>query len=233
MDPIYGQWPRTPYGCGPTGEGKHHNRGNYPYQELVFGCAADPPIVDNAPLWQPLPLSLPDLTKAEFKNPLSLANFVFPYAKMDMPTPQPFHQDQTPAPASSKREAVLGSPKLKVSDADVKVGLSADGGGATSQSVGIENTGSGVLAWYAIPSDPWVSVAPYAGGTPGAALPCDQGAPCDRQGRLEISIDTTRAPPTARSATVKVQALGTNQTFTINVEVSRVIRLGVPGVTKQ
>src|SRR5712691_8671890 len=72
MDPIYGQWPRAPYSCGPQGDGKQHNRGNYPYQELVFGCASSPPIVDNAPLWQGLPLTLPDLSKDAWRQPLKL-----------------------------------------------------------------------------------------------------------------------------------------------------------------
>jgi hypothetical protein len=46
-------WPRPPYsGAQPVT--------NYPYQELVFGLAANPPRVNGAPLWQPVALSLPD-----------------------------------------------------------------------------------------------------------------------------------------------------------------------------
>ncbi|MCS6801483.1 MAG: hypothetical protein RMM58_03330 [Chloroflexota bacterium] len=46
-------WPRPPYtGTQPVS--------HYPYQELVFGLAANPPRVNGAPLWQAVPLSLPD-----------------------------------------------------------------------------------------------------------------------------------------------------------------------------
>ncbi|MFN8533752.1 MAG: hypothetical protein U0556_09415 [Dehalococcoidia bacterium] len=46
-------WPRPAYnGTQPAA--------NYPYQELVFGVAANPPKVSGAPLWDPVALSLPD-----------------------------------------------------------------------------------------------------------------------------------------------------------------------------
>ena len=46
-------WPRPAYtGAQPVV--------NYPYQELVFGLAANPPRLNGAPLWQPVALSLPD-----------------------------------------------------------------------------------------------------------------------------------------------------------------------------
>ena len=45
MDPVYSAWPRTPYSCGPQNDGLGHDRSRYPYQELVYGCAAHPPMV--------------------------------------------------------------------------------------------------------------------------------------------------------------------------------------------
>ena len=48
MDPVYGSWPRTPYSCGPQNDGLGHDRSRYPYQELVYGCAAHPPMVRSA-----------------------------------------------------------------------------------------------------------------------------------------------------------------------------------------
>ena len=45
MDPVYGAWPRAPYSCGPPSDGLGHDRSRYPYQELVYGCAAHPPMV--------------------------------------------------------------------------------------------------------------------------------------------------------------------------------------------
>jgi hypothetical protein len=45
MDPVYSAWPRTPFSCGPQSDGLGHDRSRYPYQELVYGCAAHPPMV--------------------------------------------------------------------------------------------------------------------------------------------------------------------------------------------
>ncbi len=231
MDPIYGSWPRPAYSCGTTGDGKGHNRANYPYQELVFGCATNPPVVEGRALWQPLPLTLPDLSDQAWRNPLRLANFVFPYGGMDIPTPQPFHLDSTPRPPASLRDQVLGSPRLSVSKGEVKLGVAA-GSGSTVEVVNIDNTGTGVLAWYATASEPWLIVRPYAGAAVGLELPCAPNVSCDRTGRLEVSVDATRAPPGRAVAAIRIQALGTNQTFIVNVEVSQVIRVGIPGITR-
>ncbi len=89
LDPIYGSWPRLPYSCGPSDDGFGHNRGNYPYQELVFGCASRPPQVNGTPLWPPQPIDLPDLNDPRWSDPLALSNFVYPYERMDIPTPRP------------------------------------------------------------------------------------------------------------------------------------------------
>lgn len=231
LDPIYGTWPRSPYSCGPTGDGKGHNRGRYPYQELVFGCATSPPIVEGKPLWQAQPVTLPDLSNPTWRNALKLENFVFPYAKMDIPSPPPFHMDTTPPPDPSLKTKILGSPTIQVDKPAVKVGSTA-GSGSTVEVVNVQNTGTGVLAWYAIPSVPWITIAPYTGVAVGPNLPCTPNAPCDRNGRLEISVDSTKAPPGRQQVAVRLQALGTAQAVTINVEVSPVVRLGAPGVIR-
>jgi hypothetical protein len=88
MDPIYGTWPRVAYSCGPSSDGLGHNRGNYPFQELIFGCASHPPQVNGANLWTPQPADLPDLNDPRWREPLKLENFVYPYDKMDIPTPR-------------------------------------------------------------------------------------------------------------------------------------------------
>jgi len=88
MDPIYGTWPRVSYSCGPTSDGLGHNRGNYPFQELIFGCASHPPQVDGVNLWTAQPVDLPDLNDPRWREPLKLENFVYPYDKMDIPTPR-------------------------------------------------------------------------------------------------------------------------------------------------
>jgi hypothetical protein len=231
MDPIYGSWPRPAFSCGATGDGKSHNRGNYPYQELVLGCAANPPIVDNKPLWSAQAISLPDLNDDKWKDALKLENFVFPYAKMDIPSPQPVHIDNTAKPSSSTRNRVLGAPKLELSKKDVKVGF-APNGGSTVETVDIQNSGTGVLAWYAIPSVPWLIVTPYTGAAIGDNLPCEKEAPCERPDHLEISVDAAKAPAGKRTVQVTVQMLGSAQSTVINVQVSQVMRIGVPGVSR-
>jgi hypothetical protein len=231
MDPIYGSWPRAPYSCGAQGDGKGHNRANYPYQELVFGCASNPPVVDGRQLWAPLQLSLPNLNDPAWRDPLKLSNFVFPYLNMDIPTPQPFHLDNTPAPNPALRDQVLGSPRLSVSKTDLKIGV-APGSGSTVETLNIDNTGTGVLAWYATPSEPWLVIKPYTGGAEGSNLPCAPGVSCDRTSHIEVSVDPRKAPLGRASAAIRIDVLGTNQSQIINVEVTQVIRVGVPGVVR-
>jgi len=231
MDPIYGTWPRAPYSCGPNADGKGHNRANYPYQELVYGCVMNPPVVDGKPLWQAQPVTLPDLNNPAWKEPLRLENFVFPYAKMDITTPQPFHIDPSSPPNPELRAKVLGAPKMEVTRLDVKVGF-APNGGSTVEVVEIVNAGTGVLAWYAIPSVPWLNVTPYAGSAVGSDLPCAPESPCDRPGRMQISVDSSKAPAGKRTVQVTVQALGMPGSIVINVEVAQVVRLGAPGISK-
>ena len=101
MDPIYGTWPRVGYSCGPSSDGLGHNRGNYPFQELIFGCASHPPQVSSVNLWTPQPADLPDLNDPRWREPLKLENFVYPYDKMDIPTPRQPAGGYRAAPATA------------------------------------------------------------------------------------------------------------------------------------
>jgi hypothetical protein len=231
MDPIYGAWPRPGYSCGSQGDGKGHNRANYPYQELVIGCAANAPVVDGKPLWNAQVVSLPDLNNPAFKDKLDLKNFVFPYVSMDIPTPQSFHQDTTPRPSDGLRSQVLGSPQMGISRSDVKLGVAGDGG-STVELVEVTNGGSGVLSWYATTTSPWLKIAPYTGVAVGANLPCEPDAPCERKGKMELSVDTTKLPGGTTTGQIVVQALGTDQQRVINVTVTSVTRLGAPGIRR-
>ncbi len=226
LDPIYGAWPRPAYSCAPTGDGKGHNRSNYPYQELVFGCAANPPVVDGKQLWAGQQISLPDLNNPIWRNALSMQNFVYPYAKMDIPTPPPFHLDTTPQPDASRRAQILGSPQMQLSKTDVRVGFAPGAtGGSTSETVDIANVGSGVLSWYATASVPWLTISPYTGVAVGGDLPCNPTNPCDRLGHMEVSVDSTKAPAGNQTATIQVKALGSNQVQSVNVNVVQVQRI--------
>lgn len=219
MDPIYGSWPRTPYSCGPDEDGLGHNRSNYPYQELVFGCASNPPVVDGQPLWKPQAISLPDLNDPRFQEPLSLDNFIFPYSRMDLQTPQPFHLDQTPPPDPSLREKVLGQPQLMLNTEQISVQYASDIGPGYGFAH-VFNTGTGVLPYYAVASVPWVTILPYTGVAVGLDMPCNVDSPCDRFGHFGFIVWPGDIPPGVDEFQIVVQALGTSQSRVVNVSLN-------------
>jgi hypothetical protein len=231
LDPVYGAWPRPQYSCGPLNDGKGHNRANYPYQELVLGCASNPPVVDGQPLWRAQPVSLPDLRNPMWRNALRLENFAFPYAKMDINTPPPFNIDTTPPPNPVNRQRILGAPSMIVSKPSVRVGYEP-GHGSTVEVIDVSNVGTGVLAWYAQGSVPWLTLSPYTGVAIGGELPCTPGSACDRVGHMQVSVDASKVPPGRHKAAVLVRHLGGAQTTVVEVEVIEVLRVGVPGVSR-
>ena len=170
---------RSGFSCGPAGDGYGHNYGNYPYQEIVFGCAARPPSVQGEQLWNPINLSLPDLSDSRWAGPLAIGNFTSSdgFARMDMPSPRPYHLDPTGAPGSDVAAFLRGSPALAVSRTQVH--------GAVN-SITISNRGSGILAWQAKAGQSWISLNKQAGVALSADVPCS-GA-CERSARLTITI---------------------------------------------
>jgi Viral BACON domain len=231
MDPIYGAWPRTPYSCGPSNDGYGHNRGSYPYQELVWGCATRPPVVDGRQLWDPFDLSLPDLNDAHWRNPLQIANFVSPYAGMDMPTPLPSHVDGTQRPSQSTLYSILGLPSLGVYSKSVSMVLTGDNTAAPVD-VEIGNEGTGVLAWSATTSASWLSVMPPAGVAIGNDVYCSGGDECERDGTITLSVNPGALGSGAKRATVRIFAPQTNETQTITVTIAAVGKTGVAGIVK-
>ncbi len=221
MDPIY-EWPRTGFSCGPADDGYGHTYA-YPYQELVFGCAARPPSVDGQQLWTPLPLSLPDLDDPEWSDPLSLSNFTSSdwYRRMDMPTPRPWHRDQTPRPAAGVAAFLLSSPSLNVSHAEVT---------GQANELTIFNSGSGLLAWRAKPEQRWISVDKQAGVALAPSVPCTDGAPCERSPTLTITVNPALAPPTEEDGWVTIESLTTGRLWRVRiVRGDWPNRIGVPG----
>jgi hypothetical protein len=299
MDPIYGSWPRTSYSCGPSDDGLGHNRAEYPYQELVFGCASHPPVVGDDTLWDPLPLDLPDLNDPRWSEPLKLENFAYPFTGMviptarpssavrgitstmgDTPTPLPTwlagtstatpfvqatptatpsptatatasatptplsltavssrssgvvgHRDNTPKPSTDLRATILGSPILSVSSPSMRFNVEAEDS-IFEQRIIVENEGTGILSWMATPSVSWLDVSPQSGVAVGADMPCDSDAPCERSPTIAIIPDQTTMPQGTQTATVRIEAPGTNQAQTVTVTVVSVVRIGVPGVTR-
>ncbi|MDZ4277819.1 MAG: dockerin type I repeat-containing protein [Dehalococcoidia bacterium] len=209
-------WPRTGYSCGPADDGYGHDRGDYPYQELVYGCASRPPRVDGQALWTApdVPYALPDVSNPTWRDPISN----FPNSDlMDIGTPLPWHYDQTPEPAAGSAAYVLGSPSLSVSRSDVPVG---------STEVTISNTGSGILAWRAKPAQPWLHLNKQAGVALGPGVPCSAGAPCDRSPTIKITVD-----PGASSGWVDVVSLTTWESRRISVVGGPVFDANCDGLT--
>lgn len=203
MDPDYA-WPRTGFSCGPADDGFGHRYGNYPYQELVFGCASRPPSVDGAQLWTApsVPLALPDLSNPEWSEPLSLANFVSPYRDMDMPTPRPWHNDQTPQPGDGVPSFLLGSPILRVSHTSVD---------QLVNEVTISNIGSGILAWRVKHQQDWIAVDKQAGVALSRDVPCAEESPCQRSATLTITVAPEQAPSPNAPAWVEIESLTTGE----------------------
>ena len=231
MDPIYGAWPRTPYSCGASNDGFSHNRSLFPYQEMVYGCAAHPPIVQGKPLWNALPSTLPDLKNPYWSGPLDLKNFQSPYTKMDLPTPKPQHTDPTAKPDAAARLAVLGQPKLSVDRPMVLVTI-RPGQSATPAQVRISNIGTGIVPWKVSAEKAWVTTSLQAGVAVGSDLPCSNGSPCDRTAVLNISVDPTQLLGSDAAwvhITGLIPGVGTQD---IAVIVRASVAIGIPGTTR-
>jgi hypothetical protein len=231
LDPIYGAWPRTPYSCGPANDGLSHNRALHPYQELVYGCMAHPPMVKGKPLWQPLEASLPDLNNPYWRAPLDLANFRYPYSGMDMPTAQPSHEDPTPKPTLVHRLAVLGLPNMQVDRPIVVVNV-RPGESATPAELRISNVGSGIVAWRVTANKSWVTVSQVAGIAVGDNLPCERNSPCERAATLRISVDPDRVLG-SDAAVLTIRGIGHGGRIQeIAVFVRANVAIGIPGTTR-
>ena len=190
--------PRSGFSCGAANDGYGHDRRNYPYQELVFGCATRPPWVDGQRLWSPLAVTLPNLDNPLWRDPLSR----FPNSsQMDMPTPGPSHQDSTSRPANNVPNQLLGSPSLAVGRTPVIQVVNR---------VTITNTGSGILAWRAKPEQSWLRVNKKAGVVLGSNVSCTSGNPCARSVTLTITVNTALAPATGQGRVI-IESLTTGE----------------------
>ncbi len=231
LDPIYAPWPRTPYSCGPASDGFGHDRSKYPYQELVWGCASHPPVVDGKQLWQPSDLTLPDLSNPKWSGPLQLANWHAPYSNMDIPSPSPTHTDSTKRPSSSGVSSVLGAPKLDVYTPDISLSPN-DKKTMVSQDIELGNDGTGILVWGATSSASWLILSPSAGVALGDDVICTAGAPCERDGKLTLSVNPAQIPKGGGQATVTIWSPQTDEKHVVNVSASSGGMTGIPGVTR-
>ncbi|MDO8615956.1 MAG: hypothetical protein Q7T33_09530 [Dehalococcoidia bacterium] len=195
------QGARPPFSCAPDGDGFGHDRSQYPYQELILGCAGRPPLRSGTALWPAQELHLPDLSDAAFAQPLRLENWSpcshdLQCAPMDIPTPNTNHTD--PALASATRTQVLGAPALAVSPPALT--LSTDGAQNPSATLTITNSGSSLLAWRATASAPWLRVSRFQG----IALGADLGATAME---MTVSVDAAALPADGGTAAVTFESL--------------------------
>jgi hypothetical protein len=192
---------------------------------------AHPPNVRGQRLWEPLEATLPDLNNPYWGRPLDLANFQFPYDRMDIPTPKPQHEDPTPAPPLLGRLVVLGLPRIEVDRPIVLVNV-RPGQSATPAEVRISNAGSGIVPWRVSADKSWVRVSQQAGVAVGQDMPCERSSPCERTSVLRISVDPSRIVG-SDAAVVKIQGLGIGaQAREIAVFIRVNVAIGIPGTTR-
>ena len=218
-------WPREANRCDGT-----QARNRYPYQELVWGCMANPAVRNNTRLWAPVPASLPNMTDQATFQAMSVANWRFPYSAMDIRTPQPAHVAVAPGLPSTFRSTLLGSPTLQGGTETVTVYLN-DPSSPARATVPIRNAGTGILSWVAEPSANFLVLTPPAGGALGAGLPCTSGT-CPH-GTLTIEVNPTLLPTSRATGTVTVRSPnGGSATVTIRVNVVAEFEVGVPGTSR-
>jgi hypothetical protein len=202
LNPAY-QINRIPYSCGPTGDGFGHDRTQYPYQELVFGCIERPPTRSGTLLWESIETHLPELTDAKFAGPLDIGNwndcaYSAQCEPMDIPTPNTNHQD--PTEPSGSREEILGEPILALPVETINLNLTPSKSSKVF-TFQVRNLGSGVLGYQAITTNTWLDVI---GGSAGVALGDDLGGD---DGKVTLLADASAIQPGEYTATVKVSSL--------------------------
>ena len=225
-DLAFGGWPREAYRC----DGRQ-SRNRYPYQELVWGCLASPPQLSGRPLWQPISATLPNLGDPRYFQALSLATFAFPYAGMDIPTPQPAHQDLRPPVSPAYRLQTLAAPQLSVSAPPIVI--RTDGPPSAARvTIRVRNDGSGILSWAALPSDDWLVVDPPAGVALGGEVPCAPGD-CDREAEITLTVNPTLLPSATATGVLRITSPNaTGPPVELRIEVEAEFEVGAPGTSR-
>lgn len=210
-------WPRSGFSCGAFDDGYGHSYGDYPYQELVFGCAARPPVVVEHQLWDSLDLSLPDLEDPTWGEPLSLETWSTcvrreegcpSWELMDMLTIQTPHLDPAEQPSDEVAAAARGAPVLAVSHGSVE---------QLDNTIRISNIGQGILAWRADHDQDWFAIDKQAGVAIADDVVCSEGSPCQRDARLRITIAPELAPTDGSFGWVNIISLTTGQLWQVGV----------------
>jgi hypothetical protein len=174
---------------------------NYPYEELIFGCIANPPVRNGERLWDPIPVVLPDLHDPTFAKPLDVANwnpcsFSAQCAAMDIPTMSGTGHTDTSTPTMT-RDELLGHPSLV---ADGSISVTVEAGSSKTATASVRNTGSGLASWRALGSAPWLKTS-----LQGISLGSEIGG---YSTPLTLRIDAKKLTPGDYPATVAIESLG-------------------------
>ena len=214
-----------PFQCGGP-------RNGYAYQELVLGCIESPPEVQDEPLWEGQPVTLPDLFVLSaaggpldtdvyfngwgnvFQSQLNESPVIHPFIAMGMPLPQgAAPADEAvllDAAEMAVRDAILGDPSLELETSTIV--LSKDDNEAT---ITLANAGLGLLV-YRVESDAgWLEVDIQAGVAAGpdvTFLPEQT-----RDATITLSANTGTAPSGSPRAAVTIEALLPNGNVLIRV----------------
>jgi hypothetical protein len=202
LNPAYSP-SRPAYRCDGT-----QPRSNYPYQELVFGCMRNPPVVDGERLWNPLKVRLPNpLDPAFALDSWRSCSISRKCAAMDLPTPSRSHKDS--ASTSLTKSQVIGSPKIKASPTGIELS-SIHGGTSVPVALTISNPGSGVLAWLVTANEPWLKLSRQQGVSLGSDLGPESF-------NVKVRAKATSIPAGTHTATVKLRSHYPNETIKIKV----------------
>ncbi|MFB0900769.1 MAG: transglycosylase SLT domain-containing protein [Dehalococcoidia bacterium] len=226
LDPIFGSWPRPIYTC----DGKYP-KNQFPYQELVWGCLHNPPTIKGNQLWDPVQVSLPNLSDPVYADKLSLTNFVYPYKNMDIQTPTPVHFAKNPNSLFSSKSLLLGNPKLLLSRDNIKIQTNIGNNNEDSK-ITISNLGTGLLSWNAYTSYPWIVIESPAGIAIGKDIECDLPA-CQRESKIQIKINPTLLPDARAIGKIVVQFPNGNIVDqVITVDAFSEFNTGIAGISK-
>ncbi|MQC18500.1 MAG: hypothetical protein DWG80_05430 [Chloroflexi bacterium] len=218
-------WPRQGFRCDGT-----QARNRYPYQELVWGCMANPASRNGQALWQAVPAALPDMTDQSTFQAMGVANWRFPYTSMDIRTPQPANLAVAPGLPSGFQQTLLGAPVLQAATQSVTIRVN-DPTTPPRAAVSIRNSGTGILSWIAEPSANFLILTPPGGVAVGSDITCT-AASCPN-GVLTIEVNPALLPAAAATGVVTVRSPnGGNNVVTIRVNVIAEFEVGAPGTSQ-
>lgn len=172
LNPVFDPLRGEAWSCGnPAAPNADYTRGSFTYPEKVYGCMKNPPVRNNAKLWQAQVFDMPHFADERVakafdpKNYLdcSEADFANGCPLMDYPTTIPelkvvTHKDTTPPDPSATAAAFLGDPRLTYAGPTAVSLTGYADGTSTTSTVTVTNAGAGLGPYRIRTSVPWIRV---------------------------------------------------------------------------